>query len=118
MFAEWKNSTFDWMTSRLKYQYMHRTGEFNPHPEVLAANPMDLFVRRFDVANVDQNLVKAAFDFTPAPLFDLGVEVIYKENNTRTRRSGAPRIRAMRSMAASATATEALARAPSATSST
>ena len=80
VFAEWKNSTFDWMTSRLKYQYMHRTGEFNPHPEVLAANPMDLFVRRFDVANVDQNLVKAAFDFTPAPLFDLGVEVIYKEN--------------------------------------
>lgn len=78
--AEWKNSTFDWMTSRLKYQYMHRTGEFNPHPEVLAANPMDLFVRRFDVANVDQNLFKAAFDFTPAPLFDLGVEVIYKEN--------------------------------------
>ena len=80
VFAEWKNSTFDWMTSRLKYQYMHRTGDFHPHPEVLAANPMDLFVRRFDVANVDQNLVKAAFDFTPAPLLDLGIEVIYKEN--------------------------------------
>jgi hypothetical protein len=41
---------------------------------------MDLFVRRFDVANVDQNLVKLALDFAPAPLLDLGVEAIYKEN--------------------------------------
>jgi hypothetical protein len=37
-------------------------------------------VRRFDVANVDQNVVKAVFDFTPAPLVDLGLEFIYKEN--------------------------------------
>ena len=80
-FVEWKNSSFDWMTSRLKYQYMQREGDFNPHEAVLAANPMDLFVRRFDVANVEQNLVKLALDFNPAALLDIGVEAIYKENN-------------------------------------
>jgi hypothetical protein len=80
VFVEWKNSSFDWMTSRLKYQYLERTGDFHPHEAVLAANPMDLFVRRFDVANVEQNLVKLALDFNPAPLLDIGVEAIYKEN--------------------------------------
>jgi MtrB/PioB family decaheme-associated outer membrane protein len=81
LFAEWKNSSLDWLTGRLKYQFMQRRGDFNPHVEVLAANPMDLFVRRFDVANVDQNLVKLALDFTPAPLLDLGLEVTYKTND-------------------------------------
>jgi MtrB/PioB family decaheme-associated outer membrane protein len=80
-FVEWKNSSFDWMTSRIKYQYMERTGDFNPNIPVLTQNPMDLFVRRFDVANVEQNLVKLALDFNPVPLLDIGVEAIYKENN-------------------------------------
>ena len=81
LFAEWKNSSFDWMTSRLKYQHLTRRGDFNPHQEVLAANPMDLFVRRFDVAKVDQNQLKAALDFTPVPLLDLGLEAAYKHND-------------------------------------
>ena len=68
------------MTSRIKYQYMERSGDFNPDIATLTQNPMDLFVRRFDVANVDQNLVKLALDFNPAPLLDIGVEAIYKEN--------------------------------------
>jgi MtrB/PioB family decaheme-associated outer membrane protein len=80
VFAEWKNSSFDWMTSRLRYQYMQRRGDFTPHEAVLAANPMDLFVRRFDVAQVDQNLFKLVLDFNPAPLLDLGLEGIYKLN--------------------------------------
>ena len=93
------------MTSRIKYQYMERSGDFNPDIATLTQNPMDLFVRRFDVANVDQNLVKLALDFTPAPLFDLGVEAIYKENKYKDTIRAAPRIRATRSTAASATAT-------------
>jgi outer membrane receptor for ferric coprogen and ferric-rhodotorulic acid len=42
---------------------------------------MDLFVRRFDVAQLDQNQFKAALDFTPAPLLDLGLEAAYKHND-------------------------------------
>jgi MtrB/PioB family decaheme-associated outer membrane protein len=80
-FAEWKNTSLDWMSSRLKYQYMQRRGDFNADASVLAANPMDLFVRRFDVANLDQNLVKLVLDFTPAPLFDIGLEAYYKKND-------------------------------------
>jgi MtrB/PioB family decaheme-associated outer membrane protein len=79
-FIEWKNTSFDWMTSRIKYQYMERTGDFDPNIAVLSQNPMDLFVRRYDVANVEQNLIKVALDFNPAPLFDIGVEALYKEN--------------------------------------
>jgi MtrB/PioB family decaheme-associated outer membrane protein len=80
-FVEWKNSSFDWMSSRLKYQYLQRRGDFDPDIAILSQNPMDLYVRRFDVANVDQNLVKLAVDFNPAPLFDIGFEAIYKKND-------------------------------------
>jgi MtrB/PioB family decaheme-associated outer membrane protein len=80
IFVEWKNSSFDWMTSRIKYQYLERSGDFNPDIAILTQNPMDLFVRRFDVANLEQNLVKLVLDFAPAPLLDIGLEAIYKEN--------------------------------------
>jgi MtrB/PioB family decaheme-associated outer membrane protein len=81
VFVEWKNSSFDWMTSRIKYQYLERSGDFNPDIATLTQNPMDLFVRRFDVANLEQNLIKLALDFNPAPLFDIGIEAIYKQND-------------------------------------
>jgi hypothetical protein len=42
---------------------------------------MDFYVRRFDVANVDQNLIKLVLDLTPAPFFDIGLEAIFKRNN-------------------------------------
>jgi hypothetical protein len=38
-------------------------------------------VRRFDLANVDQNLVKLVLDFTPRPHMDFGFEAIYKQND-------------------------------------
>jgi MtrB/PioB family decaheme-associated outer membrane protein len=81
LFAEWKNSSLDWLTGRIKYQFLTRDSDFNPHVDVLAANPMDLFVRRFDAANVDQNLVKLVLDATPAPRLDFGFEAIFKQNN-------------------------------------
>jgi hypothetical protein len=60
---------------------MQRSSDFDPNVAVLSQNPMDLYVRRFDAANVDQNLVKLVLDFTPAPLLDLGLEAIYKRND-------------------------------------
>src|SRR5512146_2243298 len=41
---------------------------------------MTYYSRAFDFANVNQNLVKLVLDATPAPLFDLGFEGIFKEN--------------------------------------
>jgi MtrB/PioB family decaheme-associated outer membrane protein len=81
IFVEWKNSSLDTLTSRLKYQYLQRRSEFSPSAAVLASNPIDAFVRRFDLANVDQNLVKLVLDASPVPFLDLGFEAIYKNND-------------------------------------
>ncbi len=80
-FAQWKNSSLDWLTGRVKYQYLARRSDFNPRVAVLAANPMDLYVRRFDVATVNQNQLKLILDATPAPRLDLGFEAIFKKND-------------------------------------
>lgn len=81
IFVEWKNSSFEALTSRIKYQYLTRRSEFSPGAAALESNPIDAFVRRFDLANVDQNLVKVVLDATPVPFLDLGFEAIYKNND-------------------------------------
>jgi MtrB/PioB family decaheme-associated outer membrane protein len=81
-FAEWKNSSLDWLTGRFKYQNLKRQSTFNDtNFEIFAANPMDLYVRRFDLANVHQNLYKLALDLTPLQFLDIGIEAIVKRND-------------------------------------
>ena len=80
-FVEWKNSSFDIVDARLKYQYLHRSSVVFPFAD--PGNPIDAFVRRFDFANVNQHLVKAKLDFNPVPLLDFGFDVIYKKNDFR-----------------------------------
>ncbi len=81
IFGEWKNNQLDWLTGRVKYQYLTRNSDFDDqNAAVFAGNPMDLYVRRFDLANVHQHLLKVALDANPVPLIDLGFEVIYKRN--------------------------------------
>jgi MtrB/PioB family decaheme-associated outer membrane protein len=77
-FAEWRNSTLDWLDTRLRYQYMQRRGGWANHPVL---DQIDLFVRRYDIAPVDQHQVKLRFDTTPAPLVDLSFDVIFKYND-------------------------------------
>jgi MtrB/PioB family decaheme-associated outer membrane protein len=82
IFIEWKNASFDTLTSRIKYQYMTRRSVYVANEAAVAANPIDAFVRRFDLANVDQNLIKVVLDITPPiPYLDLGFEAIYKKND-------------------------------------
>ena len=81
-FAEWKNSSLDWLTGRFKYQRLSRHSTFDDTAfEAFAANPMDLYVRRFDLANVQQDLYKLVLDITPLPRLDIGLEAIVKRNN-------------------------------------
>jgi hypothetical protein len=49
---------------------------------VNAADPLFLnrFVARFDASNVDQSLIKLSLDATPAELWDVGFEGIFKQN--------------------------------------
>jgi hypothetical protein len=82
-FVEWKNASLDDLTGRLKYQYLTRRSTFalGPTSPTVVANPIELYVRRFDLANVDQNLVKLVLDSSPIPFLDLGFEAIYKKND-------------------------------------
>lgn len=82
IFAEWKNSSFENLTGRIKYQYLSRRSDYRqPSAAAIAANALEPFVRRFDLANRDQNLIKLVLDATPAPMVDLGFEAIYKKND-------------------------------------
>lgn len=80
--VEWKNTSLDNLTARIKYQYLHRKADWvYPPAAVVTANPYEPFTRRFDLNDKDQNLFKLVLDATPAPMVDLGFEAIYKKND-------------------------------------
>ena len=83
IYAEWKSTAIAELTGRLKYQYLERRSDWNVDPLNYnnAANPTEFYVRRFDLANVNQDLVKLVLDASPAPFIDLGLEAIYKKND-------------------------------------
>jgi hypothetical protein len=71
---EWKNSSIETLDTRAKYQRLVRTSTF------VDTGNFNAFQRRFDLASVDQDLVKVTFDLSPQPLLNLGAEVIFKKN--------------------------------------
>jgi MtrB/PioB family decaheme-associated outer membrane protein len=82
--AEWRNTSLDWLGTRLKYQYLQRRSHFlEGSAGTGPTDPafLDRFIARFDASNVDQHLVKLIGDIRPAELTDLGIEAIYKKNN-------------------------------------
>ena len=81
MYGEWKNSSLDTLTARFKYQYLERRSAWGVPGAVTAFNPTENYVRRFDLANVNQDLIKVVLDVQPAPFLDLGLEAIYKKND-------------------------------------
>ena len=72
---EWKNSAFDTLDTKAKYQYLTRSSNF------VQTGNFDQFQRRFDLQNVNQNLAKLAFDWTPRQHLDYGLEILYKDND-------------------------------------
>ena len=81
LFGEYKSAFTDSLTGRVRYQYMKRSSDFHPHEAVLAANPMDLYVRRFDLANAKQHQLKLVLDQSLANQVDLGFEMILKKTD-------------------------------------
>lgn len=83
LFAQWKNSSLDALTARVKYQYLARRSDFRGDLAFWTANgnAIDFYVRRFDVATVDQNQLKLILDAVPARMVDLGFEAIFKDND-------------------------------------
>ena len=72
---EWKNSAFETLDTKAKYQYLTRSSNF------VQTGNFDQFQRRFDLQNVNQNLAKLAFDWTPRQYLDYGLEILYKDND-------------------------------------
>ena len=84
--GEWKNSSFDWMSARLKYQRLERDSNFlkgDSGTSSADAAYWERFVTAFDLANLDQDLWKLTLDFSPAPNLELGFEGIIKKNEYR-----------------------------------
>jgi MtrB/PioB family decaheme-associated outer membrane protein len=81
---EWRNTTFDWLGSRVKYQHLQRRSHFlEGGSGASGADPLflDRFIARFDASNVNQDLLKLGFDLQPRELLDFGFEAIFKRNN-------------------------------------
>lgn len=77
VFLEWKSGAWDVADFRVKYQHLRRKSDF------LLADYPNIFesrFARFDVAPLDRDQIKVSADANPAPLFDLGGEIIYKRN--------------------------------------
>jgi MtrB/PioB family decaheme-associated outer membrane protein len=77
-FGEWRNSTLNWADARVRYTYMQRRGGWANHP---VADQIDAFVRRYDIAPLNQHQVKLGFDTAPAPLVDMSFDVVLKYND-------------------------------------
>ena len=83
-YLEYKNSAFDAATWKIKYQYLERRSEFllgNLDASLSNNNLFNKYLKRFDLNDNNQNLLKLAIDSSPEPFLDLGAEVIWKKND-------------------------------------
>ena len=90
LYAEWKNTSIEELTARAKYQDLSRDSDWNVSSAVTGFNPTELYVRRYDLANVNQNLGKIVLDWSPRPFLDSASRRSTRRTTTRTRRSAAP----------------------------
>jgi len=80
---EYKNTSLDNVTARVKYWYLQRRSNFLLGDAGTGPNDplyLNRFINRYDNSPLDQNMVKVTFDWNPAPLFDTSLEYIYKDN--------------------------------------
>jgi hypothetical protein len=83
IFVQWSNTSLDMLAARFKYQYLQRRSHFlTDHAGFNAESPfyLERFNRSFDVANLNQHLIKANFDLTLIEFLDFGFEAYYKKN--------------------------------------
>lgn len=80
VFAQIKNSFFDWLSAKVRYQHMIRNSDtVSP---AIANDPffIDNF-RRIDVADKTQDSVKVDFDFQPLDNLGFGIQYKFKQND-------------------------------------
>lgn len=85
-FAEWKNSSLDDLTARVKYTLLHRRSAYLLGAAGVDANDpayLQRFTSRFDSSDLDRNEVKLLVDWTAAALLDFSLEANWKDNRYR-----------------------------------
>ncbi len=84
IYLEWKNTTLDFLSAKLRYQRMDRDSGFNNHSAGANANDPDYinrFLRRFDVTDKTEDKIKLSFELYPTEKIDIGLEYNYKKND-------------------------------------
>jgi len=79
-----RNSASDLLTTRVKYQHVFRSSESGIEASDFAPKdpaPIELYERRFDVADKDRDVAGIAFDLTPTDALDLGLAYTYTRDD-------------------------------------
>ena len=82
-FAEWRNTSLDALSARLKYTRLERDANFlhaNDGTNANDVNYLNRFITAFDLSNVDQDQWKLTLDYTLLDTIDLGFEGTIKNN--------------------------------------
>lgn len=85
-FAEWKNTAFDSLTTRLKYTDLSRDSNFLLANDGANANDVaywNRFLKAYDVTDLDQKNWKLTMDWVPVEFLDLSFEGTFKDNDYR-----------------------------------
>jgi MtrB/PioB family decaheme-associated outer membrane protein len=86
LWAEFKNSSLETLSGRLKYVYTQRRSQLDPSQPVgntpgtvTTPGQVPYYFVAYDVSNANINAVKLMLDWAPAPLFDTTFETAYKQ---------------------------------------
>ncbi len=83
LWAEYKNTTLDTLSMRIKYQYLERRSNFLLGNAGVDANDPEFinrFIARFDNSDLNQNYLKFTGDWTPTERVDTSLEATLKKN--------------------------------------
>ena len=84
VFVQLKNNYLDWLTAKVKYQYLDRHSRFADYDLYKASAAGDVILaywRPVDTADKRQNTVKVGFDVEPLHGLEVGLEYTFKSNN-------------------------------------
>ncbi len=84
IYAELKNSYFDWLTFKVRYERLWRNSDFklsDAGSSKTDPHYIERFVRRFDATDKKMDVIKVGFDIEPVRYLTLGFEYLYRNND-------------------------------------
>lgn len=78
VFVEWKNSTFDMATAKIRYEHLDRSSDFDGVAHAAeTGTDFYAYVRPFDAADKTEDTIRLMLDMSPTDAVDLGLEFNY-----------------------------------------